>query len=146
MFQCLERKIFPPLMISFSSFFSKTGFTRPGTFWDEAFFCNFFCPFFKNIGFFGKTFFSCRKIQAGGPNCNLNVQRSTPRKNVFEKQVHKRQLGQKIQTIGQKFRQGCQNSLQRYHKTISGRKKNFTRSFFFYIGFWARKLNFRVLV
>ena len=142
----LGAKIFPSTDDFFQQSFSKTGFTRPGTFWDEAFFWNFFVFFSKVLVIYGETFFLCQKIQAGGPVCNLNVQRSIPRKNVFEKQAHKRQLGQKTQTIDQKSREGCHSSIQRHHKNDQWEEKNFTISFFFYIGFRARKVNFRVLV
>ena len=148
MLPCLERKFFPPLMISFSSLFQKPVLRGQGHFEMKRFFGIFFVLFLKIKGIYGKTFFLCQKFQAGGPSCNLNVQRSIPRKNVFEKQVHKRQLGQKIQTIGQKFRQGCQSSIQRHHKNNQWEEKNFTISFVsilvFGLGRWIFEFWFRI--
>ena len=137
-----EGENFPPLMISFSSFFQNSFYAAREHFEVKRFFGNFLHLFQKYWELTDKFSFFCRRLKAGGSNFNLNVQRSIPRKNLFEKQVHKRQLGQKIQTIGQKFRQGCQSSTQRYHKNNQWEEKKFYEKFFFLYWFLGSEVEF----
>ena len=61
MLPCLERKFFPPLMISFSSLFQKPVLRGRGHFEMKRFFGTFFVFFFKNFGYLWRNFLSMSK-------------------------------------------------------------------------------------
>ena len=144
----LGAKIVPSTDDFFQQSFSKTGFTRPGTFWDEAFFWNFFCSFFKNKGYLWKNFLFMSKI----PSRRSKLQSKCPEEHSPEKCFWKTSSQEAVGPKNSNYWPKVSSGLSKQHSTppqeqsVGG--KNFTISFVsilvFGLGMWIFEFWFRI--